>query len=57
MHACHCAANNRKYAIPTLDGFKEMLFWDLRPLDDIINTNIQKLKLIISMNISVYSQY
>ena len=36
-------------------GLWKMLFWDLTPLDDIINENIEKLKLIISMNTSVYS--
>ena len=33
----HYTANNRKIAISTLDGFMEILFWDITPLDDIIN--------------------
>ena len=38
-------------------GLWKTLLWDLTPSDDIFNKNIKKLKLIISMNIYVYSQY
>ena len=38
-------------------GLWKMLLWDLTSSDDIFNEKIKKLKLIILMNISVYSQY
>ena len=50
----HCAAINMIGAIPTLDGLKEMLFWDLSHLDQ---KKYLQLKINISMDIYVYSQY
>ena len=34
---CHYTANNINSAISKLDGLWKILFWDLAPLDDIIN--------------------